>query len=147
MMASLRDIYTCYQEHIKNGLWKCKYTGNHLQEFVLMYLHELHTTDHKIKRKYPHYDRFVLNFFYTVNILKTCNKYIRVFANFMTSLYSFGEMFLYLCLRNCAVANNNGNANGEEMVSSNTLKKVIKVFQSEESHNISVCLSKDELEQ
>ena len=74
---------------------------------MLLYLHELYNSDAKIKKKNLHFDKFVLNIFYTLNILKTCNRGVKNFANLLNPNYSWGELFLYTCLKNIAVKVNN----------------------------------------
>jgi hypothetical protein len=60
----------------------------------------------KVKKKYSHFDKFLVNIFFNMNILKTCNKMVKTFMNFLSSLYCRYELLIYLCLRNISIINN-----------------------------------------
>lgn len=108
LLSIIAQIYGCYLAFVKNGLWKAKQHHSHLQQFTLLFLHEIYSSsDTKTKRKFGSFDKFVMNTFYTLNMLKSCNKYVKNFANFLNASYSFGQLFLYICLKNIAVISNN----------------------------------------
>lgn len=91
LTSLIEGVYSYYLSFVKNGMWKTNQYQSHLQEFTLLYLFEMFVNvENKMKRKYGSFDRFLLNVFYTINILKSSSKLIRNFSNFLNSSYSFG---------------------------------------------------------
>jgi hypothetical protein len=126
-------------------LWRSQPCETYLQELTLLLLQDCFgRAEYRHKRRLGGaFDRFLLNTFYTLNILKTCNKYARNFTNFLNSNYSFCELFLYVSLKHVSVLEG-----GEEKVSSAVIKKIIRILQVDDANinTSTVSFSKESLE-
>ena len=73
------------------GWWKTEETHTMLQHYVVYYLHSRYSdVDAQTKINCNKFDKFLLSFFFTLNSLKTHNKRLRNFSNFINDSYTIG---------------------------------------------------------
>lgn len=77
------------------------------------------------------FDKYLLAFFYTLNVKKSDIKLIRNFSSFLNETYPPGYFFLYICLRSNAEITEDSRT----VIKSDIFKKIIKILQTESKNN------------
>lgn len=79
------------------------------------------------------FDKYLLSFFFTLNLQKTGSKLIKNFINFLNESYPPSYFFLYISLRSQSqiLADNS-------IISSQFFTKIIQILQSDSRYNNSI---------